>query len=199
MRFRVLAVAVLAVAACLSAGQASAGQASAAQASAAQADEPEVPDGKATVDIVARPLAPQNAPADQYFGRLKLSNLGMRNIIHAIAVEGDSPLALPTERTRIMGVETAIAQWSDEYPRDTWLRNVLFSFAYVMQGKHDVDTDRIAVDELLAASLRYAGTPWSARALKQLAGIDPASPYDWNTIPFDPVDPISLMRFRGHR
>ena len=187
MRFRVPAVAALACAVCLTS----------ALAPAARADEPEGPDGTATIDVVAHPLSPQNAPADQYFGRLKLSNLGIRNIIHAIAVEGDSPLALPMERTRIMGVESAIAQWSDEYPRDTWLRNVLFSFAYVMQGKHDVDTDRIAVDELLGASMRYAGTPWSARALKQLAGIDPASPYDWSTIPVDPVDPISLVTFRG--
>src|ERR1700730_2337880 len=84
------------------------------------------------VNVTARPLTPQDAPADEYFGRLKLSNLGIRNIIHALAVEGTSPFALPLERTRIMGVNTAILEWADEFPRDPWLRRVVLNFADVL-------------------------------------------------------------------
>ena len=75
----------------------------------------------AAVNVTAHPLTPTDAPADEYFGRLKLSNIGVHNIIHALAVEGYSPLALPLERTRIMGVETAIVEWAEAFPRDPWL------------------------------------------------------------------------------
>ena len=82
--------------------------------------------------MTAHPLTPTDAPADEYFGRLKLSNIGVHNIIHALAVEGYSPLALPLERTRIMGVETAIVEWAEAFPRDPWLRNTVLNFAGVI-------------------------------------------------------------------
>jgi len=161
------------------------GQAIGADASAPIATGP---DGRTSVGVDARPLTPQNAPADDYFGRLKLSNLGVRNIIHALAVEGQSPLALPLERTRIMGVETALAQWGEEYPRDTWLRGAMFSFAGVMAGKHDPDTDRLAIDYYLETSIRYPNTRWSKQALNQLGSLVPATGIDWTISPYPPPD-----------
>jgi hypothetical protein len=154
------------------------------------------PDGHAVLAVAARPLPPQNAPADQYFGRLKLSNLGVRNIIHALSVEGRSPLALPLERTRIMGVESAIAQWSDEYPRDTWLRGAMLSFAGVMAGKGDVDTDRIAIDLYLQTSMRFPNTRWSKLANAQLASLAPADAVDWSIPSFPLPDQAALSAKR---
>lgn len=168
------------------------------QAKAADAASPAAtgPDGLATVAVSARPLTPQNAPADQYFGHLKLSNLGVRNIIHALSVEGQSPLALPLERTRIMGVETALAEWGDAYPRDTWLRGAMLNFAGVMAGKHDTDTDRLAVDFYLQTSIHYPNTPWSKQALKQLGSLVPATGIDWTIPAYDPPDMDLLMAQR---
>ena len=190
MRFRfsttAAAAAILASLACLS-------------ASAAASPDPAVaagPDGHADLSVSAHPLPPQNAPADEYFGRLKLSNLGVRNIIHALSVEGHSPLALPLERTRIMGVETAIAQWSDEYPRDTWLRGAMLSFAGVMAGKRDVDTDRIAIDLFLETSMRYPNTRWSKQAIAQLASLAPVDAVDWTGPSFPLPDQAALMAQR---
>ena len=163
-------------------------------ADAADASGPSAgPDGQATINVDAHPMPPPNAPADEYFGRLKLSNLGVRNIIHALSVEGHSPLALPLERTRIMGVETALAEWGDEYPRDTWLRGAMLSFAGVMAGKHDVDTDRIAIDFYLQTTLRYPNTRWSQQALRQLGSLVPATGIDWSVSPYDPPD-MDLMK-----
>lgn len=153
-------------------------------------------DGRATVAVDARPLPPPDAPADQYFGRLKLSNLGVRNIIHALSVEGHSPLALPLERTRIMGVETALAQWGEEFPRDSWLRGAMLSFAGVMAGKHDPDTDRIAVDYYLQTAIRYPNTPWSRQAMRQLASLEPATGIDWSICPYDPPDMLMIEALR---
>ena len=135
----------------------------AAWSAQARADVPE--NSAPIVIIAAHPLPPPDAPADQYFGKLKLSYLGVRNIIHALAVEGNSPLALPLQRSRIMGVESAIAAWGNAYPRDTWLRGVMFSFAEVLSQKHDIDTDRIAIDLLLEASDRYSNSSWAKTAL----------------------------------
>ena len=156
----------------------------------ARADVPE--SAAPLVTVAAHPLPPPDAPADQYFGKLKLSYLGVRNIIHAIAVEGNSPLALPLQRSRIMGVESAIAAWGNAYPRDTWLRGVMFSFAGVLEQKHDVDTDRIAIDVLLEASDRYSDSKWATTALARASSIRPASAIDWTIVPtFGPYFSLS--------
>jgi hypothetical protein len=150
----------------------------------ARADAPFA--SSALIAVTAHPLTPQNAPADEYFGRLKLSNVGIRNVIHAIAVEGDSPLALPLERTRIMGVETAIVQWAELYPRDPWLRRAMLTFAQVLVPKHDVDTDRIAIDMLLRAGQRFDDQRYRDLVDRRLRAIAPASDVDWTAMPFDP-------------
>lgn len=154
------------------------------------------PDGRATIAVNTHPLTPQEAPADQYFGRLKLSNLGVRNIIHALSVEGRSPLALPLERTRIMGVATALAEWGEDYPRDTWLRGAMLSFAGVMAGKHDVDTDRLAVSFYLQTAARYPNTRWSQQALRQLGSLEPTTGIDWSIPQYDPPDMAMIMAQR---
>src|SRR5215472_2509435 len=78
---------------------------------ASKADVTSGPDGQVTVAVNSQPLTPASAPADEYFGRLKLSNLGIKNIIRAFRVEGNSPLALPMQRARIEAVDSAIFDW----------------------------------------------------------------------------------------
>lgn len=195
MRFRLSSFA-LTVAAVLAGLACAPAIASAAQPASVATAAGSGPDGHGDFRIDARPLTPQNAPADQYFGRLKLSNLGVRNIIHALQVEGHSPLALPLERTRIMGVETAIAEWGDAYPRDTWLRGAMLNFAGVMAGKRDVDTDRIAIDLYLETSMRYPNTRWSKQALAQLAALSPVNAIDWSIPPFALPDQAAIMAKR---
>ena len=194
MRFRISSTAPVATALFASVAIAArSGQAIAADAASPAATGP---DGLATIAVDARPLTQQNAPADQYFGHLKLSNLGVRNIIHALQVEGHSPLALPLERTRIMGVETALAEWGDDYPRDTWLRGAMLNFAGVMAGKHDIDTDRLAVDFYLQTSIHYPNTRWSKQALKQLGSLVPATGIDWTIPTYDPPDMDMILAQR---
>lgn len=153
----------------------------------------------AIVNVTARPLAPFNAPADQYFGRLKLSNLGVRNIIHALAVEGDSPLALPLERTRIMGVHTAILEWGDEYPRDPWLKHSVLNFADVLVSKRDPDTDMIAFDLLLQASQRFRNTPYAKTVIARAGAIQPTDSIDWSVVPIDMPTLSEVAELRSGR
>jgi hypothetical protein len=71
------------------------------------------------------------APADEYFGPLKMSELGIRNEIHDLTVrydpraDADHSLALRTigmaQRT-----EASLADWEHKYPRDTQLARSIY-------------------------------------------------------------------------
>jgi hypothetical protein len=62
------------------------------------------------------------APADEYFGRLKLSILGVRNTLRDLGARADAD---PAHATSILGsaglTEDAIHEWEKKYPRDTWV------------------------------------------------------------------------------
>jgi hypothetical protein len=62
------------------------------------------------------------APADEYFGRLKMSVLGIRNELVALerrAESGDRNVAAMSGKLAF--VDDAIRDWRAHYPRDTWL------------------------------------------------------------------------------
>jgi len=63
------------------------------------------------------------APADEYFGRLKLSILGIRNTIKDMGLKADAD---PQHAAaQVMGpvalTEDAMRDWEHKYPRDTWI------------------------------------------------------------------------------
>ena len=60
-----------------------------------------------------------------------------------------------------------------------WLRRVVLNFTDVIAQKHDVDTDRIAVDLLLQETQRLGNTPYAKVALARANAIVPASDIDW--------------------
>ena len=60
------------------------------------------------------------APADEYFGRMKMSVLGIRNALDGLerrVANGDRSVG-----SMLALVDDAIADWRSKYPRDTWLR-----------------------------------------------------------------------------
>ena len=62
------------------------------------------------------------APADQYFGQLKMSVLGIRNELNALerrAVGGDRNVAAMSGKLAM--VDDAMRDWRRHYPRDSWL------------------------------------------------------------------------------
>ncbi len=147
----------------------------------------------------ARPFTSSPAPADEYFGRFKLSNLGMRNIIRDMNVEGDSPLALPLQETRIHEVAGSLADWSNRYPRDIWLPGTTASFVKFLERKQSPDTAGMAVDFAVYLVDRFNGTRsarWYSALLKSYApvlDVDPTSqPSPFRIFsPFD-VDVLGL-------
>jgi hypothetical protein len=62
------------------------------------------------------------APADEYFGRLRMSVLGIRNELTTLerrASGGDRNVAAMSGKLAL--VDDAIRDWRVHYPRDTWL------------------------------------------------------------------------------
>ncbi len=62
------------------------------------------------------------APADEYFGRLKMSVLGIRNELGTLerrAESGDRDVAALAGKLAL--VDDALRDWRAHYPRDTWL------------------------------------------------------------------------------
>jgi hypothetical protein len=62
------------------------------------------------------------APADEYFGQLKMSVLGIRNELNGLerrAIAGDRNVAAMSGKLAF--VDDAMRDWRARYPRDTWL------------------------------------------------------------------------------
>ncbi|HWT05392.1 MAG TPA: hypothetical protein VN224_06525, partial [Xanthomonadales bacterium] len=68
------------------------------------------------------------APADEYFGKLKMSILGIRNTIKDQGLKIDvDPAKAPSTSNAIALTEDAIRDWQHKYPCDTWLPGTLFA------------------------------------------------------------------------
>ena len=66
------------------------------------------------------------APADEYFGKLKMSILGIRNTIKDQGLKVDvDPAKAPTTSNAIALTEDAIRDWQHKYPCDSWLPGTL--------------------------------------------------------------------------
>jgi len=62
------------------------------------------------------------APADEYFGQLKMSVLGIRNELNGLerrCASGDRNVAAMSGKLAF--VDDAMRDWRARYPRDTWL------------------------------------------------------------------------------
>jgi hypothetical protein len=83
------------------------------------------------------------APADEYFGRLKLSILGIRNTIRDMGMKADADPARAV--AVVMGsvglTEDAMRDWEKKYPQDTWIPPAILSLER-LYAKVDSDDAR---------------------------------------------------------
>jgi hypothetical protein len=99
------------------------------------------------------------APADEYFGRLKLSILGIRNTIHDMGLRADAD---PAHAASILGTvslaEDAMHDWEQKYPHDTWIPPAILSLERVY-AKVDSDDARARAKLVMAWLVRdYPGS-----------------------------------------
>ena len=155
-----------------------------------------------TFFIWARPVSGASAPADEYFGRYRLSLLGMRNIIHDMSIEGDSSLALPLQEGRIYEVAGALGDWANRYPRDKWLPGTAASFVRFLERKKSPETALLAANYIAYLNDRFAGTPSAKWYAALSASHDPVIGIDLLAAPvpyriYGTFDPDVLRLGRG--
>jgi hypothetical protein len=100
------------------------------------------------------------APADEYFGPLEMSILGIRNAIKDTAARLDvDPSTDPEAALRHLAlIESSIKDWETKYPSDSWLPRTVLALHQVYARIHTEDGRRHAT---LAASWlmdRYAAS-----------------------------------------
>lgn len=82
------------------------------------------------------------APADEYFGRLKMSILGIRNQIKDLGLKADMD---PHKAAGIMGTalltDDAVHDWQRKYPADSWIPGMIFALER-LYAKVDSDEAR---------------------------------------------------------
>jgi len=82
------------------------------------------------------------APADEYFGRMKMSILGIRNTIKDDGLKIDAdPSQGPGIANSCSLAEDALRDWESKYPRDTWLPHSVFTLER-LYAKIDSDVAR---------------------------------------------------------
>jgi len=89
------------------------------------------------------------APADRYFGRLKMSILGVRNSLKDLSARAD---ASPDQAEHIFDkavlVEDALRDWQAHFPRDPWIPKYAYALAQ-LYSKLDLDEARVRKNDTL--------------------------------------------------
>ena len=82
------------------------------------------------------------APADEYFGKLKMSVLGIRNTIKDVGANIEIDQTRWTQQaSKASFAEDAMRDWQRKYPSDTWLAKMVFALER-MYAKLDSDEGR---------------------------------------------------------
>lgn len=110
------------------------------------------------------------APADEYFGRLKMSILGIRNQLHDLGLR----LTYSPEKSEdVLGsaamVEDALRDWERKYPADPWLAKSVYELTSLYARVHTPEGRQSAARALHWLLSRYGGTPYGHAGRTQLA------------------------------
>ncbi|MFN2449496.1 MAG: tol-pal system YbgF family protein [Candidatus Baltobacteraceae bacterium] len=125
--------------------------------------------GAAAGPALAQPQHHRVAPADEYFGRLKMSILGMRNEIKDLSTR----LSFNPDRGgELLGsaltVEDAIRDWEHKYPDDSWLPKSVYMLSQLYASIHTEEGQRRAAATLRWVIDRYPSTAYAATARSQV-------------------------------
>ncbi|HKW45320.1 MAG TPA: hypothetical protein VJN22_06635 [Candidatus Eremiobacteraceae bacterium] len=115
---------------------------------------------------------PAVAPADEYFGRMKLSILGISNIMHDTKLrESFDPTHAAVNFTKLASAEDALEDWAAKYPGDTWLPGKAYYMSHEFWAMNTADGDRAAERCRALLLTRFAKSPYSAKANGEIAAM----------------------------
>ena len=112
------------------------------------------------------------APADEYFGRLKMSILGIRNELRDLSLREQYA---PEKTADVLGpagfVEDALHDWEHKYPTDPWLPRNVFLLERLYSNVHNDDGSRSTARTLHWLLARYPRTWYGKEAKTELAEV----------------------------
>jgi hypothetical protein len=125
--------------------------------------------------VPAKPAAavrPAVAPADEYFGRMKLSILGISNTIHDTKLrEGFDPVHAATYYDKLSLAEDALEDWSTKYPHDTWLPGKAYYMSHEFWAMNTPDANREAERCRTLLFTHFKTSPYAAKARTEAAAM----------------------------
>ena len=109
------------------------------------------------------------APADEYFGRLKMSMLGIRNQLHDLTLRLQySPANGDTVLGTAVLVEDAMHDWEHKYPADPWLARSVYDLTTLYSHVRTTKGHARAAHALRWLLSRYGRTRYGALARAQI-------------------------------
>ena len=110
---------------------------------------------------------PSKAPADQYFGQLKMSILGLRHQIDALGKRYDERTISDDDLLHdARFIEDGIERWRLAYPRDPWLPLTSFHLAQ-LDAEVQTDAARARAKFLFAYTAKYFPTSKQAHLSRE--------------------------------
>jgi hypothetical protein len=118
-----------------------------------------------------------NAPADKYFGRLRMSALRIRYEIAQVKSRYDNHKLLPENASHLAGLtEEAYYDWASRYPQDGWLASTGINLAHLYEDLPGSAARSAAMKALAFVSAHFANTRYSKQAANELRRGIPVKP-----------------------
>ena len=93
--------------------------------------------------------APGLAPADRYFGQLKMSILGVRNSLNDLSARLSAhPQDAVAVYEQALLVDDSLHDWATQFPHDTWIPRFAYALAELYR-KVDTEEARIRKNDTL--------------------------------------------------
>jgi hypothetical protein len=117
------------------------------------------------------------APADEYFGPLKMSVLGIRNTLRDEAVRLASERPEPTAAYAHANlVERSVLDWEKKYPADRWLPRSVFDLQHLYAQIPSETSRRHAAEVATWLISRYPGSMEATQMRLELAQTTASAP-----------------------
>lgn len=110
------------------------------------------------------------APADEYFGHMRLSPLGIRHTIFSLKDDLHHARRKPDAIEHdALSVQDALQDWSARYPHDSWLPGALWNLAVLYEELPGEDARTHAIAVLQKIRDDYSGTDFATNAKRDLS------------------------------
>jgi hypothetical protein len=102
------------------------------------------------------------APLDEYFGRLKMSVLGVRNKVTRLGLDADlHPEHDAAVLAQAVFVEDAMRDWARKYPYDRWLPRYAYALETMYERIPGPEAHRRAVRQVDYITAYFPATPYA--------------------------------------